>query len=70
MSEAKDTKRGPDRAMVDRVNVALAKLDRVPGFAGSSGYSLSRPFGNDRSTSGETITGHRRPVLHAKRAKR
>lgn len=69
MSETKDTRRGPDRAMVERVNVALESINRARGSAEPTGYSLSRPFGDDRSTSALTITGHARLAFHAKNAK-
>jgi hypothetical protein len=68
MSEIKDTKRGPDRAMVERVNTALAKVNRARG-AVDVGYSLSRPFGDDRSST-PTITGHTRLASFAKGVKR
>lgn len=70
MSETKDARRGPDRAMVERVNVALAKINRACGSAEPGGYSLSRPFRDERSTSVTTVTGPMRLAFHTKHAKR
>ena len=65
MSETKTIKRAPDRAMVERVNAALAKINRVCGAA-NTGYSLSRPFGDDRRIVAPVITGRRRLVSLAR----